>query len=82
MDNEEPTYEYVKGLGWVPVVKDHRYCVIFKTPYDPWANASRKGVSFILEDAEAELAYYQEELANRIRYDNWEFKIVPDDGAY
>jgi hypothetical protein len=56
--------------------------VIFKTPYDPWANASRKGVSFILEDAEAELAYYQEELANRIRYDNWEFKIVPDDGAY
>lgn len=43
----EPTYEYIKGQGWVPTTKPQKWAVMSKDTWmSHWANAQRPGDYF------------------------------------
>jgi hypothetical protein len=68
----EPTYEFIKGKGWVPT---NRWCIIFKSQNaTKWKNAAFTG-SFYTEYDKAvmQLNHFN----NSSIFVGWEFKLIP-----
>lgn len=75
----EPTYEYIKGQGWVASL-NHKYYVIFHPGNYQWQNVIKRGHTYS-NYQEAQTLLDQEATYFATRHPTWEFKIIPADGS-
>lgn len=78
----EPTYEYVKGQGWVAMFSD-KWCVIYR--YDnsgKWWNAVATGRYHKYKEAEREYTRFLIDYASKVSSGEWEFKLIPYESIY